>query len=87
MRITTLIIIYEANITLHLQFRSITLGFVAFLLLFCCSLILQQHLPSRLRPYITTNEDFPLARASFSRAASSILSTNFIRSIYYAIQT
>lgn len=31
MRITTLIIIYEANITLHLQFRSITFGFVAFL--------------------------------------------------------
>ena len=36
MRITTLIIIYEANITLHLQFCSMTFGFVAFLLLFCC---------------------------------------------------
>ena len=44
-------------------------------------------LPNRLRPYITTNEDFSLARASFNRAASSILSTNFIYLIYYATQT
>lgn len=47
MRITTLIIIYEANITLHLQFRSITFSFVAFLLLFCCSLIHQQQIATK----------------------------------------
>ena len=48
MRITTLIIIYEANITLHLQFRSITFSFVAFLLLFCCSLIHQQQIATKI---------------------------------------
>lgn len=47
MRITTLIIIYEANITLHLQFRSITFGFVAFLLLFFCSLIHLQQIATK----------------------------------------
>ena len=37
-----------------------------------------EKLRNRLRPCITTNEDFPRAKASFSRAVSSILSTNFI---------
>ena len=45
------------------------------------TLLISVDLPNRLRPYITTNEDFSLARASFSRAASSILSTNFISHI------
>lgn len=50
-------------------------------------LLISVDFPNRLRPYITTNEDFSLARASFRRAASSILSTNFIYSTYYALQT